>query len=99
MVRHLELPCDALNFDGTGFYVDGRYNSDDVVVATTQARRDAEASAGYQVAREVGIIDYSVSHGLYNYRVFQYKCILFTMEIAFSSPRVTKKGFSAHGCL
>ena len=31
VVTHLKLPCDALNLDGTGFHVDGRYNSDDEV--------------------------------------------------------------------
>ena len=29
VVTHLKLPCDALNLDGTGFHVDGRYNNDD----------------------------------------------------------------------
>ncbi len=28
VATHLKLPCDALNLDGTGFHVDGRYNSD-----------------------------------------------------------------------
>ena len=28
VAKHLKLPCDALNLDGTGFHVDGRYNSD-----------------------------------------------------------------------
>ena len=31
VVTHLKLPCDALNLDGTGFHVDGRYNSDEEV--------------------------------------------------------------------
>ena len=31
VVKHLKLPCDAVNLDGTGFHIDGRYNSDDVV--------------------------------------------------------------------
>ena len=30
-VRHLKLPFDALNLDGTGFHVDGRYYSGDEV--------------------------------------------------------------------
>ncbi len=29
VVTHIKLPCDALNLDGTGFYVDGRYNCND----------------------------------------------------------------------
>ncbi len=29
VVTHLKLPCHALNLDGTGFYVDSRYNCDD----------------------------------------------------------------------
>ncbi len=28
VVKHLNLPCDALNLDGTSIHVDGRYNSD-----------------------------------------------------------------------
>ncbi|WP_252178757.1 IS1634 family transposase [Endozoicomonas sp. 4G] len=28
VVKHLKLPCDALNLDGTSIHVDGRYNSD-----------------------------------------------------------------------
>ena len=28
VVKHLKLPCNALNLDGTGFHVDGRYNCD-----------------------------------------------------------------------
>ncbi len=28
VVKHLKLPCEALNLDGTSFHVDGRYNSD-----------------------------------------------------------------------
>ena len=31
VAKHLKLPCDALNLDGTGFHVDGRYNCDDEV--------------------------------------------------------------------
>ncbi len=32
VATHLKLPCDALNLDGTGFHVDGRYNSDSDLV-------------------------------------------------------------------
>ncbi|MCW7551620.1 IS1634 family transposase [Endozoicomonas gorgoniicola] len=31
VATHLKLPCDALNLDGTGFHVDGRYNSEEEV--------------------------------------------------------------------
>ncbi|AMO57623.1 hypothetical protein GZ77_14325 [Endozoicomonas montiporae] len=27
VVKHLKLPCDALNLDCTGFHVDGRYSA------------------------------------------------------------------------